>query len=132
MFMEKLKELERSVDLKKIDKEKLKNEEMKRINREFLLNDYERRYNVKQQIVLNALVGVENAHVEFNKQIKEQREFHQKLAICKTFNFLDQDENKIIKPKKLSSNFFRNLSNKSDKILAFDYEDDLNKEGNSS
>jgi len=96
-YMKKLKFLEHLMEEKRKAKELLKNREMVRINREFLLGEYERRYKVAQIKVLTALVGIENAHTEFAKQNKEQKEFHQKLTICKTFNFLEINGNKISK-----------------------------------
>ena len=90
--MRKLKEIEKISEIKKKEMENIKNREMSRINKEFLVYDYERRFNVKKQKVLSALVGVENSHIEFAKQYKEQREFFLKKSICKTFNFIEIGE----------------------------------------
>jgi len=95
-YIQRLKELEGFIEKKRNEKEILKNKEMKRINKEFLMYDYERRFNVKQIDLLNALVGTENAHIEISRQIKEQKDFFQKISVCKTFNFLDTDD-KILK-----------------------------------
>ncbi len=80
-YIQRLKELEGFLEKKRIEKEILKNKEMKRINKEFLMYDYERRFNVKQIDLLNALVGTENAHIEISRQIKEQKDFFQKISV---------------------------------------------------
>ena len=93
IYMRRLKEIERISVLKRNEMENIKMREMLRINKEFLMFDYERRFNVKKLKLLTALVGIENAHVEFGKQNKEQREFFHKKSICRTFNFIEIGEN---------------------------------------
>ena len=45
------------------------------INKEFLFNDYERRFNIKLEELLLALVGEESLNSEIAKQNKMKRVF---------------------------------------------------------
>ena len=109
-----------------VEKENLRDEEIKRINQEFLLNDYEKRFNIKLQDVLIALIGVDNAHVENNLQNEELRKFYQKKAHIRTYNFLDSEDNQFSKAKRLKD--FKKSVRFS--LNAGNYGEDLNKDTN--
>jgi hypothetical protein len=126
-YIQRLKELEGFLEKKRIEKEILKNKEMKRINKEFLMYDYERRFNVKQIDLLNALVGTENAHIEISRQIKEQKDFFQKISVCKTFNFLDTDDKILKKIKKKGIDLRSSTIQKNDPVFSLNF-DPMNSE----
>ena len=48
---------------------------LEKINKEFLFNDYERRFNIKLEELLLALVGEESLNSEIAKQNKMKRVF---------------------------------------------------------
>jgi hypothetical protein len=51
----------------------MKKNEMNRINKEFYTNEYERRFNITQEDVISALIGVDNTPNELIRQRREQR-----------------------------------------------------------
>jgi len=64
-----------------------KNNELNRIGREFSINNYERRFNVSQEVILAALVGEEKAKPALQEQIKKQDDYKRIVEKNKTFTF---------------------------------------------
>lgn len=50
-----------------------KKRELNRISKEFLTNDYQRRYNVRQEVVVSAICGEDNMNSEYTRLIREQK-----------------------------------------------------------
>jgi len=69
---------------------------LERLNKEFVFNEYGRRFNTDQQTVISAIVGQENSHSEYSKIIREQRDYFQKVKMCRTFNFLNNSNDRAI------------------------------------
>jgi hypothetical protein len=51
----------------------MKRNELNRINKEFYTNEYQRRFNVTQEEMISALIGVDNTSNEIIRQKREQR-----------------------------------------------------------
>jgi hypothetical protein len=68
-----IKELELQENAIKANIYNLKKVEMDRIFKEFLLHDYERRFNVKKETVIAALIGEDSIMVELSRQSREKR-----------------------------------------------------------
>jgi hypothetical protein len=87
--------------------EKIKRKELDRLFKEFLSNDYERRFNTNKAEVLNALVGEDECNQEMSKQLRDYKQYMEKLRACRTFNIMEsitmkneyQNEKKIHKSK---------------------------------
>ena len=75
------------------DLEILKKNELRRISREFLQNDYERRFNVPIEIVLNALVGEKNLIQENEKQKNYKQEFIKNIKNCNFYRIFEKNNN---------------------------------------
>ena len=80
----------------------LKNDNIWKINlinynifwiREFLQNDYERRFNVPIEIVLNALVGEKNLIQENEKQKNYKQEFIKNIKNCNFYRIFEKNNN---------------------------------------
>jgi hypothetical protein len=71
----------------------LKKKEVKRITREFLENDYERRFNVPIEIVLNALVGEKNLFYEKEKQKYYKQELIKNIKNCNFYRIFEKNNN---------------------------------------
>jgi hypothetical protein len=72
-IVELFKEMEtKHNDLKK-EIYNMKRKELERINKEFLVNEYERRYNVGQEVIVSVIVGEDHVNSEMNRQVKEQK-----------------------------------------------------------
>ena len=61
--------------------------------REFLQNDYERRFNVPIEIVLNALVGEKNLIQENEKQKNYKQEFIKNIKNCNFYRIFEKNNN---------------------------------------
>lgn len=85
-YINSVKHLEHNLKLIETVLNKLKQKELNRISKEFYQNDYERRFNVKQEIVISALIGEDNTMAELFKQRKEKRNFISKLEDVKMYN----------------------------------------------
>ncbi len=97
IYLKEIKTLEEKEAKILNDIEDKKTKELKRINNEFLLNDYERRYNVKEEEVISALIGEDLTASWYNKLLREQRvnsiikkEVLKKTNSCRTFNFIEK------------------------------------------
>ncbi len=73
VMMTKITEFEKIYDACKNEIQIYKKRELNRISKEYLTNDYERRYNVKQEIVISAICGEDNMNAEFSRLIREQK-----------------------------------------------------------
>ena len=69
---------------------------MSRIYREFSMKEYERRFEVKLEVVISAIIGEEFASKEIANHSREQKvvfnlkqEYLQKVKICRTFDFIE-------------------------------------------
>lgn len=71
--MEKIKYLEKALNLKKQELEKEKRTELHRINKEFIFNEYERRFKIDQEHIVSIITGIENKGTEYTKQLREQK-----------------------------------------------------------
>lgn len=71
--MEKINENEKIYRNCKKEIQTKKREELSRISKEFLTNDFERRYNVSQDIVVSAICGEDNLNQELSRLIREQK-----------------------------------------------------------
>jgi len=90
IYLKEIKTLEEKEAKILNDIEDKKTKELKRINNEFLLNDYERRFNVKEEDVISALIGEDLTASWYNKLLREQREVLKKTNSCRTFNFIEK------------------------------------------
>jgi len=101
VYIQNLSELETKLNQKRDELYSLQQKELNRLNKEFLFNDYSRRYNIDQQSLIASIVGQDFAANEYSKRLREQREVHSKINMCRTFNFIKNDKN--------STNFKINL-----------------------
>ena len=72
-MMNQIKNLESEYENKKREFNEFKRKELNRIAHEFLLNDYERRYNIKQEIMVSAITGEDKRNSEMLRQNKQQK-----------------------------------------------------------
>jgi uncharacterized protein with von Willebrand factor type A (vWA) domain len=72
-MFQKLKELDKSLEIIHKEIEDIKNKELKRISNEFLTNEYGRRFGVSEENVISAMIGEENVYEEYGKFIREQK-----------------------------------------------------------
>jgi hypothetical protein len=68
-----IKDLEEQLTSTKSAIHNLKRREMDRIFKEFLLYDYERRFGVKKEVVISALIGEDNIPSELSRQMREKK-----------------------------------------------------------
>jgi hypothetical protein len=71
-ILKRIKELEMEETSIREQIHSLKRKEMDRIFHEFLRGDYERRYKVKKEMMINTLIGEENTKAELERQRKEK------------------------------------------------------------
>lgn len=103
--LEKVNEMENTIDELKKYLAYIKNKEMKRLYKEFNYNDYERRYNTDRKTVIGALIGNEEDIIKvLNSFARYENQFKEKLICIKTFSMLGSTIDKVIKKKNLLSN----------------------------
>jgi hypothetical protein len=73
MLMSKITENEKIYENFKKEIITQKRIELSRISKEFLTNDFERRYNVSQDILVSAICGEDNMNQELSKVLREQK-----------------------------------------------------------
>jgi hypothetical protein len=73
MLMSKISENEKIYENFKKEIILQKRIELSRISKEFLTNDFERRYNITQDIVVSAICGEDNMNQELSKVMREQK-----------------------------------------------------------
>jgi hypothetical protein len=73
MLMAKINENENIYDKCRKEIQTLKKIELSRISKEFLTNDFERRYNVSQDIVVSAICGEDNMNTELLRLRREEK-----------------------------------------------------------
>lgn len=73
MLMAKINENEKIYFNSKKEIQVQKRAELSRISKEFLTNDFERRYNVSQDIVVSAICGEDNMNQELSRLTREQK-----------------------------------------------------------
>lgn len=72
-LMSKISEYEKVYNMYRAEIQTQKKRELNRISKEYLTNDYERRYNVPQEIVISAICGEDNMNAETSRLIREQK-----------------------------------------------------------
>ncbi len=72
-LMSKISENEKVYNMCRAEIQMQKKRELNRISKEYLTNDYERRYNVPQEIVISSICGEDNMNSELSRLIREQK-----------------------------------------------------------
>ena len=73
MLMAKINENEKIFFNCKKEIQTKKRIELSRVSKEFLTNDFERRYNVTQDVVVSAICGEDNMNQELSRLLREQK-----------------------------------------------------------
>ena len=73
MLMAKINENERIFYSCKKEIQTQKRVELSRISKEFLTNDFQRRYNVNQDVVVASICGEDNMNQEISRLMREQK-----------------------------------------------------------
>jgi len=72
-LISKIAEFEKVYNICKAEIQTQKKRELNRISKEYLTNDYERRYNVPQEIAISSICGEDNMNAELSRLIREQK-----------------------------------------------------------
>ncbi len=72
-FIKSIQNLEKIYNSSKEEIKKNRRMQLNRIGKEFLISEYGRRYNVKLETIISAIVGEDNTNSEVFRQMREQK-----------------------------------------------------------